>query len=139
VSTCARLRWLLRANLIPPLLLSVKREGAERGLCNWERIERKRIERHALARIPANPSLLRSNKELSALLLRLAREHRGLVVRLRFVWLSSLPPARLLPPALLRPFDRVVRLELELEMSKPHGKEVQPWLEGLAEPVQKGQ
>ena len=122
MSTCARLRWLLRANLIPPLLLSVKREGAERGLCNWERIERKRIERHALARIPANPSLLRSNKELSALLVRLTREHRGLWVRLRLVWLSSLTPAMLLPPAFIRLLgDRVVRLELELEMSKPSG------------------
>jgi len=110
-----RLRWLLRANLIPPLLLSVKREGAERGLCNWERIERKRIERSALARIPANPSLLRSNKELSALLVRLTREHRGLWVRLRFIWLSSLTPAMLLPPAFIRLLgDRVVRLELEV-------------------------
>jgi len=114
VSTCSRLGWLLRANLIPPLLLALKREGAERGiervLGNWERIER-----HALARIPANPSLLNERQNLSALLLRLTREHRGLVVRLRFVWLSSLPPARLLPPALLRLLgDRVVRLELEL-------------------------
>ena len=107
-----RLRWLLRANLIPPLLLSVKREGAERGITtaadNWERIERKK-----LARIPANPSLLRSNKELSALLLRLARRHGA--VRLRLVWLSSLTPAMLLPPAFIRLLgDRVVRLELEL-------------------------
>jgi len=114
VSTGDRLRWLLRANLIPPLLPALRREGAERGiervLGNWERIERS-----ALARIPANPSLLRSNKELSALLVRLTREHRGMCVRLRFIWLSSLTPAMLLPPALLRLLgDRVVRLELEL-------------------------
>ena len=113
MSTCARLRWLLRANLIPPLLTELKREGAERGkkeeLGNWERIERKK-----LARVPANPSLLNKRQNLSALLLRLAREHRGLVVRLRFVWLSSLPPAKLLPPVLIRLWDRVVRLELEL-------------------------
>jgi hypothetical protein len=54
-----RLRWLLRANLIPPILYKVARgEGAERGiervLGNWERIERKK-----LACVPANPSLLR--------------------------------------------------------------------------------
>ena len=108
-----RLRWLLRANLIPPLLTELKREGAERGiervLGNWERIERS-----ALARIPANPSLLRDREGVSALLLRLAREHRGLVVRLRLVWLSSLTPAKLLPPVLIRLWDRVVRLELEV-------------------------
>ena len=107
-----RLRWLLRANLIPPLLLALKREGAERGITtaagNWERIERS-----ALARIPANPSLLNERQNLSALLLRLARRHGA--VRLRLVWLSSLTPAMLLPPALLRLLgDRVVRLELEL-------------------------
>jgi hypothetical protein len=94
----------------------MKREGAERGISealgNWERIERKR-----LARVPANPSLLRNREELSRLLLRLAHKHRGHVVRLRLVWLSALPPARLLPPALVQPFDRVVRLELEV--SKP--------------------
>ena len=119
MSTCSRLRWLLRASLIPPLFLVQKREGAERGLCNWERIERKRIERHASAKVPANPSLLNERQNLSALLLRLARRHGA--VRLRLVWLSSLFPAKLLPPALVRPFDRVVRLELELELSKPSG------------------
>ena len=118
MSTCARLRWLLRASLIPPLLLALKREGAERGLCNWERIERERIEGKKLARVPANPSLLNERQNLSALLLRLARRHGA--VRLRLVWLSSLTPAMLLPPALLRLLgDRVVRLELEL--SKPSG------------------
>jgi hypothetical protein len=121
MSTGDRLRWLLRANLIPPLFLVQKREGAERGiervLGNWERIER-----HMLARVPANPSLLESERQdLSALLVRLARE-RNLWVRLRLVWLSSLTPAMLLPPAFIRLLgDRVVRLELEL--SKPHGKE----------------
>ena len=118
MSTCARLGWLLRANLIPPLLPALRREGAERGiervLGNWERIER-----HMLARVPANPSLLNERQNLSALLLRLARRHGA--VRLRLVWLSSLFPAKLLPPALVRPFDRVVRLELELELSKPSG------------------
>ena len=116
--TCDRLRWFLRASLIPPLLLSLRREGAERGPCNWERIERKRVER-PLAKVPANPSLLRSNKELSALLLRLARKHPGWV-RLRFIWLSSLFPTRLLPPVLIRLLgDRVVRLEIELELVEP--------------------
>ena len=136
LSAGGRLRWLLRANLIPPLLLALRREGAERGITtaagNWERIERKK-----LACVPANPSLLNERQNLSALLLRLAREHRGLVVRLRFVWLSSLPPAKLLPPVLIRLWDRVVRLELEL--SKPHGKEVQPWPGAAGQSVQAGQ
>jgi len=113
VSTGDRLRWLLRASLIPPLLLTLRREGAERGLGNWERIERGKLER-PLARVPANPSLLRNREELSGLLLRLAHRREGLWVRLRLVWLSSLPPARLLPPVLVRALgDRVVRLELE--------------------------
>jgi len=121
MSTCSRLRWLLRASLIPPLFLVQKREGAERGLCNWERIERRRIERERLAKVPVNPSLLSERESLSRLLLRLAQRHPGAWVRLHFIWLSSLPPAGLLPPALLRPFDRVVRLELVL--SKPRRQE----------------
>lgn len=110
VSTCARLRWLLKASLIPPLLLSLRREGAGRGPCRWERIEGS-----VLAKVPANPSLLeRERQGLSTLLFRLAHKHRGHVVRLRLVWLSALPPCQLLPPLLLRSLDRVVRLELEV-------------------------
>ena len=85
VSTCARLRWLLRASLIPPILHRLARgEGAERR--NWERIERERererIERKTLAHVPANPSLFR---DLARLACDIAHRHRGLVARVRVV------------------------------------------------------
>lgn len=106
-----RLRWLLKANLIPPILYKVARgEGAERGITtaagNWERIERP-----APACFPAHPSLFRDLVRLAS---RMAHKHPGLVFRVRLVWLSSLPPATLLPPLLLRFLDKLVKVLLEV-------------------------